>query len=506
MNILKSAALAAAILFPTALGAQARYLGQATLNENFSPARNSHYWSVGTEVNGKGHVLPARQVLSTGVAQADFRICTYEDGSPICENGKYFFCVSSRLAGLCQTVYEYDINTCSLNLIGTIQGYSSEGSVKEVVAPHIICNRMDGCWYVFAHWEAPHNLCVGKTMRDPRFGYSEVAFSLLDYEGAAKGDEDNFVYFDKELSKWVLVYSRKSDTISKQYSDSIDRGYRLICSNDSERSLTGINVVPIGGTKYLISGFGWSPAEDAYKVFSMDDLSYICDLSLDMPTGGFRGWGTVIPIPEGMETKYQLLTFDRINPTGVNSWQYGNIYLYEARERNSGTEYEIKRAEGCVIPADPGRDLTPGDLHFVRKFSTRHNYDQEIRTGEINLGARIFMAKGTIYPVTDSSATVRCRQDGSDVAVSGKGRFSLLGGTHLPNCEYVIDLTGLERGEKRYLSIRTLEENCTEITFEKSGKDTLIRTDAGSSLAVPGGIRHIRVVIHERKAYFLNAD
>lgn len=506
MNMLKKAAVAATILIPTMLGAQARYLGQAVLNEGLSPARNSHYWSVGTEVNGKGHVLPARQVLSSGVAQADFRICTYEDGSPICERGKYFFNVTSRLAGVCQTIYEYDINTCSLNLIGTIQGYTSDGTVKEVVAPHIIYNRMDGLWYVFAHWEAPHHLVAGKTMRDPRYGYSEVTFSLLDYEGADKGDEDNFIYHDSKVGKWVLVYSRKSDTITKQYSDRIDGGYRHVCSNSSVRSLTGINVVPIGGTRYLISGFGWSPAEDAYKVFSMDDLSYICDLSLEIPTGGFRGWGTVLPIPEGMETKYQLLTFDRINPTGVNSWQYGNIYLYEARERNSGTEYDIKREDGSAIAANPGTSIGPKDLHFVRKFSTRYNYDQEIKTGEISLGARIFLPKGTIYPAADSSSSVRCLQEGHGIAVSGKGRFSLLGGTHLPDCEYVIDLSGMERGEKRYLSIRTLDECCTEITFEKAGKDILIGTDAGSSLTVPGGLHHIRVVIHERKAYFLDAD
>lgn len=501
----KKAAFLLALTISVNAGAQARYLGQAKVAENGVKARNTYYWSIGTEVKGSGSVLPARQVLSTGVGQADFRLCTYEDGSPIFENGKYFFNSSSRLAGVVQTIYSYDINTCNITLVGTIQGYTDDGEVREPIAPHILYNRKDGWWYVFAHWNAPHHLCAGKTLRDPRFGYSEINFHQLDYSDVTKGDEDNFIYFDSALNKWVLVYSKGSDTISKQYSDRVDGGYELVCSNASVKSLTGINIVFIGGVRYLVSGFGWSPDKDAYKVFNLDDLSYRCDLNLDIPTGGFRGWGTIMAIPEGTETKYQLLTFDRINPTQVDNWQYGNIYLYEARERNQGFEYDLRRPEGMTIKASASNAIKPEDLHFVRKFSERFNYGQEIQMGRIDLSGRIFLDRGNPYPVMESKG-VEYNQVGERIAVKGNGRFTLFGGTHLPKCEYVLDLSDMAAGEVRYLRIGTLEEARVEIRFAQKGGLTHISALGSEVLSVPASIKHMRILVDDCTAYFFDAD
>ena len=194
-----------------------RFLGFTEVTSETMDVRNAYYWSVGTRVDGTGHILSASQEFSCGISQADYRICTYEDGSPIFENGKYFFNMSSRSAGVMEGVYAYDINTCNFTLIGVLQGYK-EGSPFQFVAPHIIYNRQDGMWYVFAHWENPHHICVGKCYRDPRYGYNEVHAQLLDYEGRVKGDEDNFVYYDSDIKRWVLVYSKKASMMSKQVS------------------------------------------------------------------------------------------------------------------------------------------------------------------------------------------------------------------------------------------------------------------------------------------------
>jgi hypothetical protein len=219
-----------------------RFLGYAEVADESLDVRDKYYWSVGTQVNGSGYIFSASQEFSSGVAQADYRICTYEDGSPIFEDGKYFFNISSRMAGVSQTIYSYDVNTCRFTLVGMLQGYK-DGHPHEITAPHIIYNRQDGMWYVFAHWEDPHHLCVGKCYRDPRYGYNEVHATLLDYEDRIKGDEDNFIYYDSDRKKWVLVYSKKADTMAKQESKYIDRGYKMVCSQDEVKTLTGINVV-----------------------------------------------------------------------------------------------------------------------------------------------------------------------------------------------------------------------------------------------------------------------
>lgn len=480
-----------------------RYLGSFTVSSQTLSQRNALQWSVGVETVSEGRIFSARQVLSSGIAQADYRICTYEDGSPIFEDGKYFFCVSSRLAGVTQTVYAYHVNTCRFELIGMMQGYK-DSEPFAFIAPHIIYNRKDGLWYVFAHWESPHNLCVGRCYRDPRYGYNEVHAELLDYSDRTKGDEDNFVFFDSSIGKWVLVYSKGSSTMSKQVSDSIDGGYRLICEQNVEKTLTGINVVSAGGKRYIVTGSMWKPEEDAYKVFDYDSLEYLYNLDLDIPTGGFRGWGTVIPITEGLQTKYQLLTFDRIKPDTVDNWQYGNIYIYEAVERNPGIEFDIVRPDGKVLKANATQEYAPSELHFRRKSSQRLNYSQELSTGLLDLSFSIFLPNGNVYPLT-SSGSVSCSQDGASVHVCGKGSAELLGGTHLPACEYVIDLSRMSEGEKRYLKISGESGEVSRISFSRDASAIQVSGSAEETMTIPSEISKVRIIISGTTAHILDA-
>ena len=44
--------------------------------------------------------------------------------------------------------------------------------------------------------------------------------------------------------------------------------------------------------------------------------------------GGFRGWGTLMPVKLGSRTRYFLMTFDRHNGSEFN-WSYGNVYCFE---------------------------------------------------------------------------------------------------------------------------------------------------------------------------------
>lgn len=482
-----------------------RFLGFAEVSSETLDVRNEFYWSVGTQVDGKGHILSAFQEFSCGIAQADYRICTYEDGSPIFEDGKYFFNMSSRSAGVMEGVYAYDINTCNFTLIGVLQGYK-EGVPFQFVAPHIIYNRQDGMWYVFAHWEKPHHICVGKCYRDPRYGYNEVHAELLDYEGRVKGDEDNFVYYDSKIKRWVLVYSKKASMMSKQISKRIDGGYKLVCSQDEVKTLTGINVIKVGGKRYIVTGSNWKPEQDAYKVFNADDLSYLYDLNLDIPTGGFRGWGTVIGITEGLETKYQLLTFDRANPSPVSRWEYGNMYSYEAVERNPGTEFDLVRPDGKVIKANAVEKYTPKDLHFRRKFSQRMNYSQSFKTGRLDMGVRMFIPNGNIYSIKDNEGQVTYSQKGASLCVEGKGCVSFLGGTHLPNAEYVIDLSGMSPNEVRYLKIGTMDRDVLDLRFAGAGEETVISSGSKEILRIDSAVTKLRVIIRGKRAFFVDAN
>ena len=249
----------------------------------------------------------------------------------------------------------------------------------------------------------------------------------------------------------------------------------------------------------------WTPQTDAYKVFDIEDLSYLYDLNLEVPTGGFRGWGTLIGVTEGLETKYQLLTFDRANPNPVNRWQYGNMYMYEAAERNPGTEYDLVRPDGRKVKADAQERYTPKDLHFRRKFSQRMNYSQSIKTGLLDLSCTIFMKHGNLYPVKDKIGDVKYSQVGPSLSVEGKGNLSLLGGSHLPSAEYVIDLSDMSAGETRYLKIGTLTSDVADIRFTMDAGKLVIKSAEKELLRVDPSINRIRVILKDSTAYFIDA-
>ena len=481
-----------------------RYLGHAQVAQETLDRRDAFYWSVGVHVDGSGSILSASQEFSCGVAQADYRICTYEDGSPVFEDGKYFFNITSRMAGVVTTVYAYEVNTCKFTLIGALFGYK-DGQPCETVAPHIMYNRQDGMWYVFAHFQKPHQLCVGKCYRDPRYGYNEIHLNELDYSDITKGDEDNFVYYDAAKKKWVLVYSRSFKTLAKQESRYVDRGYKLVAHHDDFKTLTGINVVKVGGKRYVMAGSMYKPEEDKYRVFDIDDLSYLYDLNLDIPTGGFRGWATVLPVTEGLETKYQLLTFDRANPDPYDNWQYGNMYMYETVERNPGTEFDIVRVDGHRVKADSKELYTPADLHFRRKFSQRMNYCQSLQTGVMDMSCAIFLKNSNMYPVKDKDGDVKYSQQGAGLNVEGKGCVSLLGGSHLPSAEYVIDLKDMTSGEVRYLKIGTMSSDVADIRFTLDSGKLVIMSGTKEILRADASINKVRVLLKDRKAFFIDA-
>ncbi len=241
-------------------------------------------------------------------------------------------------------------------------------------------------------------------------------------------------------------------------------------------------------------------------MFDAEDLSYLYDLNLDIPTGGFRGWGTVIGVTEGLETKYQLLTFDRANPSPLSKWEYGNMYSYETVERNPGTEFDLVRPDGKVIKANAVEKYTPKDLHFRRKFSQRMNYSQSFQTGRLDMGVRMFIPNGNIYSIKDNEGQVTYSQKGASLCVEGKGCVSFLGGTHLPNAEYVIDLSGMSPDEVRYLKIGTMDRDVLDLRFAGAGEETVISSGSKEILRIDSAVTKLRVIIKGKRAFFVDAN
>ena len=66
-----------------------------------------------------------------------------------------------------------------------------------------------------------------------------------------------------------------------------------------------------------------------YRIYTKNNMY---TAKFDFDDGGFRGWGTLMPIKFGSRTRYFHMTFDRHNGSDYN-WSYGNIYCYEMNFR-----------------------------------------------------------------------------------------------------------------------------------------------------------------------------
>ena len=173
-------------------------------------------------------------------------------------------------------------------------------------------------------------------------------------------------------------------------------------------------------------------------------------------------------------------------------------------ERNPGIEFDITRPDGNVIKANARQEYAPSELHFRRKSSQRLNYSQELSTGLLDLSFRIFLPNGNVYPLT-SSGDVSCSQDGASLHVNGKGSAELLGGTHLPACEYVIDLSGMSAGEKRYLKISGDTGEVSRISFARDGSAIQVSSSTEETLTIPSEISKVRIILIGTTAHILDA-
>ena len=153
---------------------------------------------------------------------------------------------------------------------------------------------------------------------------------------AKTGDEDPDFTYDRERGKWYMTICRSVKGAGYRYflfeSDEPFSGYRHVCHTESGENTGGL-MVCIRGRRALVCGSDFK-ARAEYRVYPLGDFSHFQRLTCDFDDGGFRGWGSLMPVPCGNRTKYVWMTFDRHNGSDYN-WSYGNLYAYEAEEMDS---------------------------------------------------------------------------------------------------------------------------------------------------------------------------
>lgn len=454
---------------------------------------NSLYWGSGVISAGKTAILGALQTLSNGAAIADIRTLTYEDGSPLIENNKLYYSVSTRTGGGGPAILELDLGSSEIRMTGQILT-AYKNVLWHGAAAHIMYDRKSGIWQITIprHGTDPftdkpvHIILVQKSYSDVRFGVTRLNFEEMDYEKPLQGDEDAQVFYDSDMGKWVMIYasnrrpdgSRGTYMLRLQTSDRPDGGFRDY-SYFTDVNSTGVTSSKVGGKRYVFSGDAASDGHNNYPVFAFPELKKVGNLDIDITDGGFRGWNNVTPFPEGLNTRYVFLAFDRGQSTDESVWTYGRLHLYYSKETNPGTEFDIVR-DGVRIPANIKEVYGPTDLHFQRKSSWNNMFAYDIKLSEINLKGEVLIKNSNMYPAFGSSKLVQVDEA---LVPETPGEAYVISGIHQPECNYLMDISGIQAGDTRYLYIGGKDGNAAmRVLFKNTGSGISISCESGGKV------------------------
>ena len=178
---------------------------------------------------------------------------------------------------------------------------------------------------------------------DIRYGINVVDVTALPHMTAEnmddtkvlgkKGDEDPDFMYDEVRGKWLFAICRLAEETKKyQYfffeSDHPHEGYEYVGRGPAGEE-TGGSIVRLGDKVYFVCGNDFKKTSD-YRVYEWGKFDSFEKLNCDYPDGGFRGWGTIMPVCFGTRRRYFWLTFDRMLMSNTHNWSYGNLYCFEA--------------------------------------------------------------------------------------------------------------------------------------------------------------------------------
>ncbi len=294
---------------------------------------------------GKSELKAVESHMDSGLSQADIRPVKYENGDIMIENGKMYFTLTVRThEEKHQAVFSWIPGTAEFEMTGAVFFDSGDGAWCPDVATSLKFNRKTGKWLLWVcSFDHDHILGHAEFDGDIRFGLNVVDITLLPKADETNtlhdlvgfwGDEDPDFLYDETRGVWVFAVCRLMQSADKRsYGYYIFEGDspfsydRFIgCAENGEE--TGGSLIFLDGALHLVCGNSFRKRAN-YRVYTLPDMKAFHELHFDYDDGGFRGWGTLVPIKCGTRTRLFHLTFDRHNSSSYN-WSYGNLYCFEA--------------------------------------------------------------------------------------------------------------------------------------------------------------------------------
>jgi len=287
---------------------------------------------------GAIQVNKVTSALSSGVGLADIRAITYEDGTPLLDQGRIWYTMTIRGRALpqhIQGVFSMDPSVFDLRFEGIIVFDRQDGILRNEVASHIFYDRNHKVWRgittgfsAYASPDEQKQLLAVESVKDPRFGFSSMRATPF---GVVGDIEDPHILYDAKAEKWRILTCENNDGYKAVLleSDTWNKEYRRITGPVNHNS-TGTSIQRIGGKLFCFSG----SQERKIFVYSYPDLHEAGTLKMDLPPwdekSGTRVWPNVVELPDGYPFRYVALMMDRFNYPGLEgpNWTYGALYLY----------------------------------------------------------------------------------------------------------------------------------------------------------------------------------
>ncbi|NSW53246.1 MAG: hypothetical protein HPY85_12135 [Anaerolineae bacterium] len=289
-------------------------------------------------------VKEAGASLTTGAGQADICAMTYEDGTPLLDQGRLWFTMSVRGRGLShqiQGIFSMNPSVFDLRLDGVVVFDRGDGLLRNEISSHIFYDRDAGEWrgltvgfsaYGDPEEGPPKQLWAVSSRRDPRFGFSIMFAKPADIPNVG---EDPHLVYDADTEKWRLLACAIGDVgfpAALYEANTWDGPYKLI-AGPAKVNGTGCLLQKFGDDYYCLFG----SADRKFYVYSYPDFKELGELDMFRPPWddqcNTRCWPNVIPLPEGFPAPYIALTMDRANFPGLQGWTYGALYLYHGHPK-----------------------------------------------------------------------------------------------------------------------------------------------------------------------------
>ncbi len=299
--------------------------------------------------HGSVQVNKVSSALGGGMGLADIRAITYEDGTPLLDQGRIWYTMTIRGRALphhVQGVFSMDPSVFDLRFEGVILFDRQDGILRNEVASHIFYDRNDKIWRgittgfsAFANPDEQKQLLAVESMKDPRFGFSVMQATPF---GIVGDIEDPHILYDTEAEKWRILTCENNDGYKAILLESStwNKDYRRIAGPVLHNS-TGTSIQRIGGKCYCFSG----SQERQIFIYSYPQLQEVGTLKMDLPPwdkkSGTRVWPNVVELPEGYPFRYVALMMDRFNYPGLEgpNWTYGALYLYHGYDGSAGPDF-----------------------------------------------------------------------------------------------------------------------------------------------------------------------